>query len=193
MNWALVSGIVALALIGLFFWGLEKEKLSTSRLTLIAAAAAMAAASRVAFAPLPNITPSTFITLLAGYVWGIRAGFAVGAMSALVSNFFLGQGPWTLWQMVAWGLCGALGGITGKMGREFNRIFFTLLCFISGYLFGFLMNLWHWLAFVYPLNIKTFLSIYAAGFPFDTMHAAGNAAFAFFLGPAFYKVLMRYK
>lgn len=193
MNLGLAAGIAAVFVIGLFFWILEKEKLSAARLAVIASTAAVAAASRVAFAPLPNITPSTFITLLAGYVWGIKAGFAVGALSALVSNFFLGQGPWTLWQMVAWGLCGALGGMAGKKKGDFNRLFFAFLCFLSGYFFGFLMNMWHWLTFVYPLNWKTFLSVYAAGFPFDTMHAAGNAAFAFLLGPGFYKVLIRYK
>lgn len=193
MNWALASGIIALLIIGLFFWRIEKREISASRLTLIATAAAFAAASRVAFAPIPNVTPSTFITMLSGYAWGINAGFAVGALSALVSNFFLGQGPWTLWQMTAWGLCGALAGVIGKSQGEFKKLLFTLLCFLAGYIFGFLMNLWHWLAFVHPLNIKTFLSVYAAGFPFDTMHAAANAAFAFLLGPAFYKVLIRYK
>lgn len=193
MNWGLIAGLAALAVIGLFFWRLEKEKFSLPQLTLIASVAALAAASRVAFAPLPNITPSTFITMLAGYVWGMQAGFAVGALSALVSNFFLGQGPWTLWQMVAWGLCGALAGIVGKKRTGFNRFFFSLLCLGGGYFFGLLMNMWHWLAFVYPLNVKTFLSVYAAGFPFDTMHAAGNAVFAFILGSGFYKVLIRYK
>lgn len=193
MNWGLMAGLAALAVIGLFFWRLERKKFSLTRLTLIASVAALAAASRVAFAPLPNITPSTFITMLTGYAWGMQAGFAVGALSALVSNFFLGQGPWTLWQMVAWGLCGAGAGLAGRKRPHFDRLFFSLLCLAGGYFFGLLMNMWHWLAFVYPLNVKTFLSVYGAGFPFDTMHAAGNAVFAFTLGPGFYKVLMRYK
>ncbi|SHH11749.1 energy-coupling factor transport system substrate-specific component [Thermosyntropha lipolytica DSM 11003] len=193
MHAGLIAGIIGLVLLGIFFWRLEKKTFSSYQLALTAAIAALAATSRVAFAPFPNITPSTFITMITGYTWGIQAGFVVGALSGLISNFFLGQGPWTLWQMVAWGLCGALAGMAGKMSSGFNRPVFTLLCFAGGYLFGLLMNLWHWLAFVYPLNIKTFLSIYAAGFPFDTMHAAGNAVFAFLLGPPFYKILLRYK
>ena len=40
---------------------------------------------------------------------GAAPGFAVGALAALVSNFWFGQGPWTPWQMAGWGLCGMPG------------------------------------------------------------------------------------
>jgi len=55
------------------------------------------------------------------------------------------------------------------------------------------MNIWHWLGFVYPLNLKTFLATYAASFPFDTLHAVGNVAFALIFGKSFYLILMRFK
>ena len=52
----------------------------------------------------PNVKPTTDIVLLAGYALGGAPGFAVGAVAALASNLFFGQGPWTPWQMAAWGL-----------------------------------------------------------------------------------------
>ena len=76
---------------------------------LVAALAALAVAGRLAFAPIPNVVATTDIVLFTGYALGAAPGFAVGALAALVSNFWLGQGPWTPWEMAGWGLVG-LGG-----------------------------------------------------------------------------------
>lgn len=64
---------------------------------------------------------------------------------------------------------------------------------IWGYLFGWIMNLWHWLAFVYPLNLKSFIATYVASFWFDTLHAVGNAFFLYYLSPDVINVLKRYR
>ena len=53
----------------------------------------------------------TVIVAAAGVALGPRRGFAVGALAALASNFFLGQGPHTPWQMLAWGGCGLVAGL----------------------------------------------------------------------------------
>src|SRR3712207_8926366 len=44
--------------------------------------------SRIAFAPLPSVKPTTDIVFIAGYVLGGAPGFAVGAVAALASNLF---------------------------------------------------------------------------------------------------------
>ena len=76
---------------------------------LVATLAAVAAAGRVLFAAVPGVQPVTVIVVAAGAALGARAGFATGALAALASNFFLGQGPWTPWQMLGWGACGLAG------------------------------------------------------------------------------------
>ena len=86
-------------------------------LALVATLAALAALGRVAFAPLPNVKPTTDIVLLAGFALGGAPGFAVGAVAALASNLVFGQGPWTPWQMAAWGLCGVFGAALGRRQR----------------------------------------------------------------------------
>lgn len=68
--------------------------------------AALAAAGRILFAPIPDFKPVSAIAIIAGVVFGRKSGFMVGALAALASNFFFGQGPWTPWQMYAWGLVG---------------------------------------------------------------------------------------
>ena len=91
--------------------------------------------------------PVTVIVIAAGVALGARAGFAVGAVAALASNFFLGQGPWTPWQMLAWGGCGVIGSLAAPLVRR--RLPFAVLCFVLGFAFSVLMDLWEWYSF-YP-------------------------------------------
>ena len=91
-------------------------------LALVATLAALAALGRIAFAPIPNVKPTTDIVLLTGYALGGAPGFAVGAVAALASNVFFGQGPWTPWQMCAWGVVGVGGALLARaFGRELGR------------------------------------------------------------------------
>ena len=76
------------------------------------------ARAAIAFAPLPNVKPTTDIVLIAGYALGGAPGFAVGAVAAIASNVVFGQGPWTPWQMLAWGLVGLLGAALGALARR---------------------------------------------------------------------------
>src|SRR5436305_6674211 len=102
----------------------ERTRPSARVVSLVATLAALAVVGRIAFAPFPNVKPTTDIVLFAGLAIGVAPGFAVGAITALASNVFFGQGPWTPWQMLAWGLVGVAGGLIGKLlhGREPARI-----------------------------------------------------------------------
>ena len=83
----------------------------------IAVLCALAAASRVAFTFLPGFKPITAIVMVAGIALGPEAGFLTGAISAFASNFFFSQGPWTPWQMMAYGMAGLLAGAAVRRGR----------------------------------------------------------------------------
>ncbi|HIE11987.1 MAG TPA: ECF transporter S component [Desulfotomaculum sp.] len=191
-HWGLVSaGIVILGLV-MLYWGFERSPVSAREIAVIAVLAALAAAGRIPFAALPNIQPTTFVVIVAGFAFGPRAGFMVGATAALVSNFFLGQGPWTPFQMFAWGLAGVTAGFLRTVRPQATRAEMCLFSFIWGYLFGIILTLWFWTAFVRPLNLQSFFAAYAAGFWFDTLHAVGNAAFYLLLGRQFTRILTRY-
>ena len=90
---------------------LELGPVSAKEIALVATLGGLAAAGRVLFAAIPGVQPVTVICVAAGAALGVRAGFAVGALAAFASNVFLGQGPWTPWQMLAWGGCGAAGAL----------------------------------------------------------------------------------
>src|SRR6476620_11070955 len=114
--------LLAVALAGgLVAW--ERTRPPARVLALVGTLAALAALGRIAFAPLPNVKPTTDIVIVAGAALGPAAGFAVGAVGALASNLFFGQGPWTPWQMAGWGLCGLLGAGLGLTWRlAFGRL-----------------------------------------------------------------------
>ena len=81
----------------------------------------VAAAGRVLFAAVPGVQPVTVIAVASGSALGLRAGIGVGATAALASNFFLGQGAWTPWQMLAWGACGAAGALLHRSCNDVSR------------------------------------------------------------------------
>jgi energy-coupling factor transport system substrate-specific component len=109
MTWQLGAfAILAIGLAGGFTW-YERGRPDARIVALVGTLAAFAALGRIAFAALPNIKPTTDIVLISGYALGGAPGFAVGALAALTSNFFFGQGPWTPWQMAGWAATGLLG------------------------------------------------------------------------------------
>ena len=117
------------------------------------------------------------------------AGFIIGLSTPIVSNFFLGQGPWTLFQAIAWGLMGASSALIGKFSKKKLIIF----GFVWGMLYGWILNLWFWTGFVFPLNLTTFILANANSFPFDVLHALTNALLFAFFGEKVNVVLERFK
>ena len=163
---------------------------SARDLTLVATVAGVAAAARVLFAVLPGVQPVTVIVLVAGVALGGRRGFAVGALAALASNFFLGQGPWTPWQMLAWGACGLVGGAAARVLR--NRWALGAAAFVLGLGFSAFMDVWEWYAF-FPHTEAALILQMSRGFPFDLAHAVGNVIIALAVGSELRRVLERYE
>ena len=181
--------LVAVALVGAGFVWLEAGPGSAKEVALVAVLGGVAAAGRVLFTAVPGVQPVTVVAVAAGAALGARVGFAVGAVAALVSNFYLGQGVWTPWQMLAWGGCGVVGALAARLIR--NRWAFAALCFALGFAFSSAMDLWHWYGF-WPHNWEALTAVYARGFPFSAAHAIGNVVFALAIGPELRRLLERY-
>ena len=108
---ALLTLVVVLASMGIFFASYEASRPRLRDIMPTVVLAALAAAGRILFAPIPDFKPVSAIAIIAGVAFGRKSGFMVGALAALASNFFFGQGPWTPWQMYAWGLVGYGAGL----------------------------------------------------------------------------------
>jgi energy-coupling factor transport system substrate-specific component len=194
MTWQLTTFTLLALVLGLGFAWYERTHPSSKVLAMVATLAALAALGRIAFAPLPNVKPTTDIVFLTGYVLGGAPGFAVGALAALSSNLVFGQGPWTPWQMVAWGVVGVIGAGWAPLTRgRLPRIPTAVLLVLCALFYGALTNLSTLTAAGGTPTLAQWGATEVAGLPFDIAHAVGNVAFFLAFGPAFVRVLQRYR
>ncbi|WP_229672507.1 ECF transporter S component [Pullulanibacillus camelliae] len=188
-----MSVCVLIMMIIPFIIRFERKRITGREIVLLAVLSAVAAVSRIPFAALPSIQPTTFVIIMTGMVFGAESGFVVGAMAALVSNLILGQGPWTPWQMLAWGLIGlAAGGLrnTRLMQTMWGRCVFGLG---AGFCFGWLMNVWGLLALNNAISWKSLLAYYSLSFYFDLAHALSNVVFLLLFSRSWMNILSRFK
>jgi prenyltransferase beta subunit len=194
VSWELASFAVLFCALAAGFRWYEHGHPSSKVLALVAMLAALAALGRVAFAPLPNVKPTTDIVLLSGYALGGAPGFVVGAAGALASNLFFGQGPWTPWQMGAWGLAGVLGALLGAAsGRRLGRVPLAAACFAAGFVYGAILDFSTWVTFSGEHTVGQFIAFSGTSFGFNLAHAVGNLVFCLAFGPAFVRALLRFR
>lgn len=181
-------------IMGVYFH-LEESTLSSKEITLIAIYSAFTALARVPFVALPSVQPCSFLIFVSGIVFGSFIGFMIGANTAILSNMFLGQGPWTIYQIIAWGFVGIVGGLCHPLHRKLYikkyLYFLAILIFILGFIYGGIMNIWSWLLNP-PLTLTSFLVLYLSSFPFDLAHAISNFTFFIYFGEKTINILNRY-
>lgn len=161
----------------------EKRKPGAREIVIISVLCAIAVAGRTAFFMLPQLKPVVALVIIAGVCFGGETGFLVGAVTGFVSNFFFGQGPWTPWQMFAFGIIGFIAGILFKKG--FLRKTKASLC-IFGFLatlliYGGIMNLASIIMTQNKITWDMIEAAYIMGLPFDLIHATSTAFFLWFL------------
>ena len=166
-----------------FFMVFENREPQARELIVISVLAALAVMGRTIFFMLPAFKPMMAIVIISGIAFGPEAGFLVGALSAFVSNFFFGQGPWTPWQMFALGLTGFLAGILIRKGiLKKTRLSLSIYGFLTTFLiYGGLMNLASVLMYTDKANIKMFLASFATGIPYDLVHSISTVFFLYFI------------
>jgi len=193
VSWQLASfAMLAIALAAGFAW-YERARPSAKLLALVATLAALAALGRVAFAPLPSVKPTTDIVLIAGYALGGAPGFVVGAIGALASNVFFGQGPFTPWQMAGWGAVGVFGALLARVfGRELGRWPLAAACALAGIAYGSFLDLHLWVLYS-AHSWEEYLLVAGRGVPFNLTHAGSNVIFCLAFGPLLVRALDRYR
>jgi energy-coupling factor transport system substrate-specific component len=192
VSWQIGSfAILVFALAGGFAW-YERTRPDARIVALVGTLAAFAALGRIAFAALPNVKPTTDIVLISGYALGGAPGFVVGALAGLTSNFFFGQGPWTPWQMAAWGATGAFGAALALItARRIGRWPLAIVCAIVGFAFAAFQDVGDWVT--YSDHSAAQLGVYVGkGTGFDFVHAAGCFVFALAFGPALTRSIQRF-
>jgi energy-coupling factor transport system substrate-specific component len=183
-------GIILLSFLP-FLARFERKKYDSKEMVLISMLVAIGSIGRIPFQFIPGVQPTSFVIIVTGVVFGSEIGFFVGVTSAFVSNIFLGQGPWTIWQMFAWGLMGLSAGYFRSASKRQSRYRVAIFGVLWGFLFGWIMNAWFLIGFLNPVNLKAIFSVTLSSFPFDLLHAMGNLVFILLLFKRWEKILQR--
>ncbi len=191
MSWPLASfSIVGLVLL-LGWLTYERRRPSARMVAVVATLAAVAALGRDAFVALPDVKPITAMTLVVGYALGPLPGFTVGALGMFASNIVLGQGPYTPWQMAAWGMVGLAGAALGALsGRRLGRVRLALACALAALAAKEVMNVYTWTLGA-SHTPAAFLAIAVAALPFDVVDTVASFLFGLAFGPELARLLAR--
>ncbi len=188
---ALITLLVCIAALIIFFLGYEASRPALGQMLPTVVLGTLAALGRLLFAAFPSFKPVSAICLIAGALFGRRSGFMVGALGALISNFFLGQGPWTPWQMYAWGLIGYLAGLLAQKDLFRHQWVLYGYGFASAFLFGFLLDCWTLVAFVQPITLAAVITVFGGSFLFNLTHGVATVVFLLILYGPWRKKLQR--
>jgi uncharacterized membrane protein len=193
-SYYLLSAIVAIEILIPFFMAFEGRKPQPRELVTVAVMSALATIARVAV-PLPSFKPTFAVIMLTGIAFGPETGFIVGALGALGSDFFYGQGPFTPWQMLAYGMAGLLGGFVYQRGWLPRKNWVMgVFCFVCTVLFiGPLLDTSMVTVIATKVSLQTMLPIYASGLPVNISHGVANFLTMLFFGNAILEKLERVK
>jgi hypothetical protein len=211
--------IIVLSMIP-FAVSFEGRKPQARELVVIAVLVAITVAGRAAFFMVPQFKPVVALVIISGAALGPQSGFVVGALSGFVSNFIFGQGPWTPWQMFAFGVTGFVAGLlfsriaadiaegrpsasgaedpwnVGKRRRA-GRLRLALLCLfgfaVTFVLYGFILDTAAAIIFSPSASRSELLAVYLSGAPFNLVHAASTVIFLLLLARPLLEKLERIK
>lgn len=188
-----ISFAIILMTMAPFFILFESRRMRAREIVIIASMCVICVAGRIVFAPFPQVKPVSALVIISGICLGSESGFIIGALSGFCSNFYFGQGPWTPWQMFAFGIIGFLAGalrlffIKNNMPR---RIPIAIFAFISVLLiYGTIMNTSSVLMTQDTITLHMILTMMVSGFVFDLVHAVSTVCFIYlFANPLVEKI-----
>ena len=180
-------GMACMALL-FFLTGFEKRKTGGRRMVIVSVMTALCIVGRF----IPLFKPVTALTVITGMYLGGEAGFLVGALSAALSNFYFGQGPWTAFQMLAWGFIGLAAGWMAPLLKKHRPL---LLAFgvAMGAAYSFIMDVWSVMWYAGELNWGLYAASVAAALPHTILYAVSNFVFLYCLARPFGEKLERIK
>ncbi|MBD5130291.1 MAG: ECF transporter S component [Ruminococcaceae bacterium] len=190
-GWA--TATVAAAVLGCvpMFLAFEKRAPSARELVLLAVMTAFSVSGRFIFAAVPFFKPVTAIVVLTAVYFGRQAGFMVGALSAVISNIYFGQGAWTPFQMFGWGSIGWLAGVFGKKLEKPAAL--CVYGVFAGAAYSVIMEIWTTLSADGFFSLTRWSASMLAAMPVTLVYCVSNAVFLLLLRKPVGKRLERLK
>lgn len=168
-------GIAVLAIL-LFMTGFEHRNIGSRRMVITAIMTALAVFGRF----IPLFKPITAICVMTAVYLGAEAGFLCGSLSVLISNIYFGQGPWTPFQMLGFGLIGLIAGYLSEPLRK-SRVLLILYGVLAGVAYSMMMDVWTVLWYSGSFDWSLYLTALVSALPFTALYAVSNAGFLLLL------------
>jgi energy-coupling factor transport system substrate-specific component len=195
-QYAFISFAVAILASVPFFMVFEnrgiKGKSNTRRLVILATMVTISVLGRFIFAVIPFFKPVTAIVIVVAIYFGSEMGFMCGALSALISNFYFMQGPWTPFQMFAWGFIGLLAGLLSKYLKD-NPIYLSIFGVFAALLFSLAMDIWVGMGIDGAFDFSRYIAAIVTSAPATLIYAISNIVFLLLLTKPIGKKLERIK
>ncbi|MBR6420794.1 MAG: ECF transporter S component [Oscillospiraceae bacterium] len=189
--YAFISFVMVLCALLLFLAGFDRRELGTRRMILVSVMTALSVVGRL----LPVIKPITALTVLSALYLGKEAGFLVGALSAVLSNFIMGHGPWTPFQMLAWGLIGLFAGMLSKPLLR-SRLLLYGYGLLSGAAYSLLLDVWTTVWTYGEFTLDAYAAAISTALPYTILYAVSNvlflALFAKPIGDKLHRIEVKY-
>ena len=190
MKYAIYSMIIVVAMIIIFYMRFEKRSSRSRRLVIIAVMTALSVLGRFIFAAIPAFKPIAAIVIISAIWLGPECGFMVGSLSVLISNFYFGQGPWTPFQMIGFGLIGILAAWLSKPLKKSN-IALSIYGAFAGFAYSCIMDVWTVVWYSSELTFELLTAAIVTALPFAVVYAISNIIFLLVLGKPFGEKLER--
>lgn len=184
----IISLAVAVFSLLLFSAGFERKNTGSRRMVIVAVMIALCIVGRF----IPLFKPVTAITVITAVYLGGEAGFLTGALAAFMSNFYFGQGPWTPFQMLAWGLIGLIAGYLSNPLKR-HKVLLLIYGIASGVIYSFVMDIWTVLWYDGGFRWELYASAVVAALPHTVIYAVSNFVFLWFMAKPFGEKLERIK
>lgn len=176
-RYRLISTVFAFLACVPFYVTYEKREGSIRRMVLIAVMTAIAVAGRLVFAALPAFKPLAAVAVLSAIYMGSEFGFLVGSLSAVVSNIFFGQGPWTPFQMMALGLIGLVAGLPAFRSLLRRRVPLAVYGVLAGISYSLIMDIWTVLSLAGGWRWDIYIAKLVTAVPYTATYAVSNVFF----------------
>ena len=176
------------------FVKLVKHSHSCEFIAFLSIFTAIVAISRIFFCAIPCIKPALVLIILISITFSKEFALLIGCASCFISNFILGQGIWTLYQMVCFGYLGFFYALLfDKLKIPKNRITISLLGFLFSIFFSLSINCFSYYLFSKNISINSFLIYCSASLFFDLLNAFFTEVFLLISYEKISKTLLRIK
>ncbi|MCM1104547.1 MAG: ECF transporter S component [Clostridium sp.] len=194
-RYAWISFGIAVLACAVMFGSFDRRHTHIRRIVFVSVMTALSVGGRFLFAVLPAFKPMTAVIVMTGVYFGAEAGFLCGAFTAVLSNFYFGQGPWTPFQMVSFGLIGLLAGVLHRPLKT-SRAALVIYGIFAGAFYSLIMDVWTVLWSQASFEPAMYAAAVLSAAPFTLLYSISNVIFLLLmrrpLGARLQRVITKY-